>query len=128
MKLPLRKVDYRWGKGLTIALATLIVAIGLWIARPALAVDGTDVHAVDGVQVFNVHCAGCHINGGNIVRRGKNLKLKALQRNHVDSIEAIAAIVTNGKGIMASYSDRLTPQEIQDVAAYVWGQAEQGWK
>jgi mono/diheme cytochrome c family protein len=27
--------------------------------------------------------------------------------------------VTNGKGVMPSYADDITPQDIQDVAAYV---------
>ncbi|WP_315874680.1 c-type cytochrome [Thermocoleostomius sinensis] len=81
-----------------------------------------------GAQVFSVHCAGCHVNGGNIVRRGKNLKLKTLQRHHIDSLEAIGEIVANGRGIMSAYGDRLSEQEITDVSAYVLQQAEQGWK
>lgn len=55
----------------------------------------------NGAKVFEVNCAGCHINGGNIVRRGKNLKMKALKKNGMDSIEAIASIVTNGKNNMS---------------------------
>jgi cytochrome c6 len=82
---------------------------------------------VRGAQVFEVHCVGCHIHGGNIVRRGKTLKLKALEKNQVDSLEAIAQLVTNGKGIMSAYGDRLTKDEIQAVAAYVLEQAENGW-
>lgn len=81
-----------------------------------------------GAQVFEAQCIGCHINGGNIVRRGKTLKLKALQRNGMDSIEAITAIVTNGKGNMSAYKDRLTEQQIQDVAAYVLDRAEKNWR
>ena len=108
---------------LAIVLAALIVGFGLCFAQPAWAVE-----AGIGAQVFEVHCVGCHINGGNIVRRGKNLKLKALQRNKVDSIEAIGQLVTNGKGIMSAYGDRLTSSEIEAVAAYVLEQAEQGWK
>jgi cytochrome c6 len=29
---------------------------------------------------------------------------------------------------MSAYGDRLTPEQIQDVAAYVLEQANQGWK
>lgn len=133
-KWSLRKTAVRKGmrKRLAIAITTVITAFftafSLSFAQPALAVDATGINTVNGAQVFSVHCAGCHVNGGNIVRRGKNLKLKTLQRNQVDSIEAIAQIVTNGKGIMSAYGDRLTPEEIQAVAAYVLEQAEQGWK
>lgn len=81
-----------------------------------------------GAKIFEANCAGCHINGGNIVRRGKNLKSKALHKNKVDSEEAIASLVTNGKGIMSAYGDKLSQQEIADVSAYVFQQAAQGWK
>ncbi|MCF4967930.1 cytochrome C6 [Nostoc sp. CMAA1605] len=89
------------------------------------------VNAVDtanGAEIFSVHCAGCHINGGNIVRRGKNLQKKTLKRYGMDSIEAVTDIVTNGKNNMSAYKDRLIEQEIQNVAAYVLEQAEKGWR
>lgn len=31
----------------------------------------------DGAKIFNVQCAGCHPNGGNIIRRGKSLQKKS---------------------------------------------------
>jgi cytochrome c6 len=104
-------------------LVVLLAGVLLLGVAPALAAD-----LEQGAQVFSVHCVGCHVNGGNIVRRGKNLKLKTLHRNGVDSIEAISHLVTNGKGIMSAYGDRLSEAEIQSVAAYVLEQAEQGWK
>jgi cytochrome c6 len=45
----------------------------------------------------------------------------------MDSQDALATLVTNGKNNMSAYKDRLTAQEIQDVAAYVLEQAKQGW-
>jgi cytochrome c6 len=88
----------------------------------------TKAEPANGAQIFSVHCAGCHFNGGNIVRRGKNLKLKTLQKNGFDSIEAIAQIVTNGKNNMSAYKDRLSQAEIEAVSTYVWEQAQTGWK
>ncbi|WP_233258574.1 c-type cytochrome [[Phormidium] sp. ETS-05] len=82
----------------------------------------------NGAKVFTVQCAGCHVNGGNIVRRGKNLYKKALLRNQMDSIAAISALVAQGKYAMPAFHDRLTPQQIEDVAAYVLAQAENNWK
>lgn len=108
-------------KLITIVILTLTI-VTLSLSQAALAVD-----TVNGAQIFSVHCAGCHINGGNIVRRGKNLKQKTLKRDHMDSIEAIASIVANGKNNMSAYKDRLTEQEIQEVSAYVLSQAEKGW-
>ena len=81
-----------------------------------------------GEQIFQTYCAGCHINGSNIIRRGKNLRSRALKRNGYDTKEAIAALVTNGKNNMSAYSDRLSAAEIEAVSIYVLKQAEAGWK
>jgi cytochrome c6 len=109
----------------------LLLAIALSITLPLLGFVHSTAWAADlesGAQVFELHCAGCHINGGNIVRRGKNLKLKTLHRNGMDSVEAIAEIVTNGKNNMSAYGDRLTSEQIQAVAAYVLEQAQTEWR
>ena len=79
-------------------------------------------------KIFEINCAGCHPHGGNIIRRGKNLSLRALQRNKLDSLDAIAALVTYGKNNMSAYQDRLTEKEIKEVSAYVLEQAKKGWK
>jgi cytochrome c6 len=81
-----------------------------------------------GAKIFEANCASCHANGGNIVRRGKNLKFKALHKYKVDNQEAIANIVTNGKGIMSAYGDKLSQQEIADVSAYVLQKAATNWQ
>lgn len=81
-----------------------------------------------GAKIFEAQCAGCHAGGGNIVRRGKTLKKKALENNHVGTLEAISSLVTNGKNNMSAYKDRLTEAEIQAVSAYVLEQAEKNWK
>jgi len=91
------------------------------MAAPATNLD-------NGAAVFKANCAACHAKGGNIVRRGKNLKLKTLHKRQVDTEAAIASLVTNGKGIMSAYGDKLTATEIADVSAYVLTRAEQGWK
>jgi len=82
----------------------------------------------DGAKLFEFHCAGCHVNGGNIIRRGKNLRLKALKRHGYDSVESIVDIVTHGKNNMSAYSDRISEQDIDKLAKYVLNQAENNWK
>jgi cytochrome c6 len=81
-----------------------------------------------GAQIFDLHCSGCHSQGGNIVRRNKTLKKNVLQKNGLDSIEAVIQIVSNGKNNMSAYRDRLTSQEIEAVSAYVLEQADQNWR
>jgi cytochrome c6 len=114
-------------KGLRKLLITGLAIAYFAFSLPTLAANAA-TDTVNGAEVFSVHCVGCHINGGNIVRRGKTLKQKALVRNGMDSLEAIAAIVTNGKNNMSAYRDRLTEQQIQDVAAYVLEQSSQNWR
>jgi cytochrome c6 len=128
-------IHANWGllrHSLQVLLFGVVLAIAL-IQFPALAVatasmPGSSANVSHGAQVFEVNCAGCHAGGGNIVRRGKTLKLKALQRNDMDSLEAIAQIVTHGKNNMSAYRDRLTSEEIQAVAEYVWQQAQHNWR
>ncbi|HEY9821870.1 MAG TPA: c-type cytochrome [Candidatus Sericytochromatia bacterium] len=103
-------------------LILVLITLSLAFTPPALAAD-----TANGAKIFSVECAGCHVNGGNIIRRGKTLKLKALKRNGVDSLEEIASLVTNGKNIMSAYKDRLSEQQIQDVSAYVLEQAAKDW-
>ena len=124
MKTSTHPMKFFVGRLLAIALLALLA-----LPAPALALAvNLPSDLPSGAKVFEVHCAGCHINGGNIVRRGKNLKLKTLQKNHMDSIAAIAEIVTNGKNNMSAYRDRLTDPQIQEVSAYVLEQAGQNWK
>lgn len=99
-----------------------LLLFALWfLSPPAFAAD-------QGAALFEVQCAGCHPKGGNIIRRGKTLQLKALQRNHRDSLESIVDIVSNGKGNMSAYKDRLSQAEIETLATYVLEQAEKGWR
>ena len=107
-------------------LIPLILLTLFWILNLTLPAKALDTH--NGAEVFNVHCIGCHINGGNIIRRGKNLKKNTLKRYGMDSLEAITNIVTNGKSNMSAYKEKLTTEEIQNVAAYVLEQAENNWK
>lgn len=109
-------------KLLLILFLTLTLVLGS-VHATALAVN------IDtGAKIFEAQCVGCHAGGGNIVRRGKTLQKKALERNHVDTLEAISSLVTNGKNNMSAYKDRLTEAEIQEVSAYVLEQAEKNWK
>jgi cytochrome c6 len=112
-------------KLLTIFLLVLTM-LSLTCNIPAMAMD-LSVGLINGAEIFSAKCAGCHANGGNIIRRNKTLKLKALSKFDMDSIAAIADIVTNGKNNMSAYRERLSEQEIADVAAYVLAQAETGW-
>lgn len=91
--------------------------------RPAWAAAGE----ARGAELFGQHCVGCHLNGGNIIRRNKTLKLEALRRNSIDGPAAIAAIAAAGIGQMGGYGAVLGEGGPEAVGAWVWQQAEAGW-
>ena len=102
-------------------LVGLLLMLGLWMApAPAHA-------AADGAALFQAHCVGCHLNGGNIIRRGKNLKLKALERNGIQGPLEIAMIATEGRGQMSGYGEVLGEDGADAVAEWSWQQAQDGW-
>lgn len=102
------------------AILLLTVAL-VGIGSPAQAAES------NGAALFDIHCVGCHPQGKNIIRRGKTLKLKALQRNGLETVDAIAILVTSGKNNMSAYVDTLSTAEIEAVSTYVLEQAQQGW-
>ena len=80
-----------------------------------------------GEHLFIENCAGCHINGGNIIRRNKTLKEKDLKRNGVDTKEKIAKIAREGIGIMDGYEEVLGEKGDQLVANWILQQSQKAW-
>ena len=103
-------------------IIAIVLSVVLLFTTPAWAAESSTA------KLFELQCASCHINGGNIVRRGKTLKLKALEKNGYTTIDQISNIITNGKGNMSAYKDRLSETEIQALAHYVLDRANQDWK
>ena len=92
--------------------------------QPALALSAAPER---GQELFAAHCAGCHVGGGNILRRGKTLKLAALERQQLASPEAIARVAAEGIGQMSGYARFLGDDGAEVVAQWVWSQAQAGW-
>lgn len=114
---------------LRILLLILMLAIALFkltFISPALAAETSN-----GAKIFEANCASCHIGGGNILISQKTLKKEALSKYlenyNSDSIEAIIHQVQNGKNAMPAFKGKLTAEEILEVAAYVFQNAEEGW-
>jgi cytochrome c6 len=100
-----------------------VLLVSVWLVLPAAA----RAEPAAGAQLFEAHCAGCHLQGGNIIRRRKTLKLAALEREGIASPEAIAAIAARGVGQMSAYGEVLGSGGSEAVAAWVWQQAQAGW-
>lgn len=95
----------------------LILALGLeegGEATPTITTQPAENE--EGEQLFiSQGCGGCHIlsAAGATGTIGPNLDETQL------SEAEIAAVVSNGRGSMPAYSDRLSAEEIASVAAYV---------
>lgn len=127
---------HRCHRTLAILLAVITLSLSPIATHSALSLPTISqaVSTVEDAQLattpetlFELNCAGCHVNGGNVIRRGKNLKKRAMERNGYGEVGAIADIITNGKGIMSGYEDRLNEEEIGAIAQYVHEQSESGW-
>eukprot|EP00420_Gonyaulax_spinifera_P035866 CAMPEP_0197873474 /NCGR_PEP_ID=MMETSP1439-20131203/3273_1 /TAXON_ID=66791 /ORGANISM="Gonyaulax spinifera, Strain CCMP409" /LENGTH=171 /DNA_ID=CAMNT_0043492531 /DNA_START=79 /DNA_END=594 /DNA_ORIENTATION=+ len=103
---------------LGVALGLLAAVLG---GRPALAAD-----LENGESVFLGNCAACHAGGNNSVVPEKKLRKEALEQYLTGgyNVDAIKTQVTNGKGSMPAFGERLGPDDIEDVANYVYNQAD----
>merc|ERR1712061_909550 len=104
--------------GFGVALGLLAAVLG---ARPAIAAD-----LENGENVFLGNCAACHAGGNNSIVAEKKLRKEALEQYLTGgyNIDAIKTQVTNGKGSMPAFGERLGPDDIEDVANYVFNQAD----
>ncbi len=101
-----------------------LIATNLLLAWPN---HSNSMQLKSGEELFIEHCAGCHINGGNVIRRGKTLKLSALKKNGLDNPEAIARVAIKGIGIMSGYEKDLVDGGEKLVAKWIWEQAQNAW-
>ncbi len=85
------------------------------------------LNTIEGEELFLKTCAGCHVNGGNIVRRNKTLRSKDLKRNGLDSPSEIAKVAREGIGMMSGYKDVLGEKGDQIVADWIWNQSQNAW-
>lgn len=83
--------------------------------------------SANGAKVFTANCAACHMGGRNVVVAAKTLKQDALEKNSMNSLEAIITQVHNGKNAMPAFKGKLNDQQIEDVATYVLEQAAKNW-
>merc|ERR1711924_479510 len=100
----------------------LFAAVVIGRAPAALAAD-----IENGEAIFNGNCAACHAGGNNSVVPEKKLKKEALQKYGKYSVALIQQQATNGNGAMPAFGEKLSPEDIEDVATYVLGQADKDW-
>eukprot|EP00198_Chlamydomonas_reinhardtii_P002783 XP_001692119.1 chloroplast cytochrome c [Chlamydomonas reinhardtii] len=115
-------------------------AVAIAAAAAILLGASAPVLAAEAPELFANKCAGCHMNGGNILAVGATLFSEDLQKNGVDSPEALYKIIYSGKGKMpgfgkecapkgaCTFGARLSDEEVTSLASYVAERAAAGWK
>lgn len=78
-----------------------------------------------GAAVYKTRCVACHMKDGNAPT--KKMRLSDQEWNHGKSIEDVQKVVSEGvKGtVMVGFKNRLSKDEIKDVAAFVLKLSEQ---
>jgi mono/diheme cytochrome c family protein len=81
-------------------------------------VAGAAFAAEDGKALFDSKCASCHGKDGvakPMAKGSANLNDPAYQKGA--TVESIAKVTTDGKNKMPAYKDKLTPEQINAIAA-----------
>jgi cytochrome c6 len=81
----------------------------------------------EGATVFKSKCAGCHSADGSASgAAGKAMHIRDLASADVQkqSDAELTAIITNGKGSMPAYKDKLTGDQIKELVGFVRGLAK----
>jgi cytochrome c6 len=100
-----------WGKGGSMKRILLAFAAVSFAAT---------VLAADAASIFSARCAACHGKDGKGTPVGKKMgapELATLKASQAD----LAASISNGKGKMSAYKDKLSAEEIQALAKFVKG-------
>ena len=90
-------------------------------AAAALALTTMPAFAGDkdaGEAVFSANCVACHVGGQNVIMPSKTLEKAALE-DYLDGGFSEAAVrkqVTNGKNAMPAFANRLSDDDIENVA------------
>ena len=114
-------------KRMAAALVLIVLAALLLLWSPPAWGASDPVVLQRGAKLFQNHCSGCHVNGGNVIRRNKTLRRQDLLREGVKGPADVARIASGGKGQMSCYGAVLGEGGADAVGDWVWRQAEQGW-
>ncbi len=76
--------------------------------------------AADGKALFDAKCAMCHGKDGVAKPMAKgSANFNDAKWQEATKVEAIETVITDGKGKMKGYKDKMAADEIKAVAAYV---------
>ncbi|HXW62443.1 MAG TPA: cytochrome c [Candidatus Acidoferrales bacterium] len=87
------------------------------------------LRADDGAATFKAQCAACHgADGSGKTAVGKSLKIRDLSSADVQkqTDEQLTDIITNGKGAMPAFKDKITADQIKELVVFIRQLAKKG--
>ncbi len=101
-------------------LCALVVSIlaGGYLGIIAHAEDPKQTNS--GEKLFNLHCAVCHPQGGNIINPQKTLNKKDCEVSGIKTVPDIIKIIRNGGGGMQKFDANIIPDnDAKKIAQYI---------
>ena len=86
----------------------------------AVLMVGPVAAAEDGAALYKSKCVMCHSDNGVAKKMAEpSANLNDPKWQEANPVEAIAKVITEGKGKMKGFSDKLTPEQVNAIAAHV---------
>ena len=96
----------------TLAIAGICL-MGVVLGQAAVAAE-------DGAALYKAKCAMCHSDNGVAKKMAEpSANLNDPKWQEANPVEAIAKVITEGKGKMVGYKDKITKEQIDAIAAHV---------
>ncbi|MGF1488042.1 MAG: c-type cytochrome [Prochloraceae cyanobacterium] len=112
-------------KKVLLLVVSIAVTAAFSFVSPAFAAD-----TANGAKLFAANCNACHGGGANYVLSQKSLSVEDMEQYldgySQDHVGSIAYQISHGKGSMPAFG-RLSDEQVNDIAAYVEEQAQNGW-
>ena len=101
---------------LRLAPAVFLISLTVLVLPDALRAQG------DAAKLYKTHCVLCHAaDGSGSSPSGKALKAKDLRSDEIQkkSDAELAELIAQGKGKMPSFGQKLKPDDIKQLVAYI---------
>ena len=97
----------------SIVFAAVALAAVMLASLPAMSAE-------DGAALYKSKCAMCHGDNGVAKKMAEpSANFNDPKFQEANAADAIAKIITDGKGKMKGFKDKLTPEQITAIAAHV---------
>ena len=114
--------------GMMLSRAILLAVCSIWLAgchstAPPTPLSELNPQQTRGHAVFQTHCAICHYDRQSGPLHGPSLlglyKKPALPSGAAATDERVTATILRGRGMMPAFGNRLSPDEVDDLVAYL---------